>query len=81
MTTSNTNTNNTANSSSTSITSKNCGQKALLPVLDPSPNKNSILNNLSDFVLPATNLQSDERSLVGDGTVGIEVLKVTKVRY
>lgn len=69
-----------SNSTTSSITSKNCGQKALLPVLDPSPNKNSILNNLSDFALPSETLQSDERSLISDSTVGIEVLKVTKVR-
>ena len=63
----------------TDFTSKRCGQSALLP-LDPSCNKNEVLNNLGDYPLP-TNLQNDKKAFISNANVGIEVLKVSKVLF
>jgi hypothetical protein len=62
----------------TAISSVNCGQAALMP-LDPSAQKNQVLHNLADHTLPP-NMQHHKKNLTKDGSVGMEVFKITKVK-
>jgi hypothetical protein len=60
------------------LLSAHCGQAALVP-LDPSKKKSQVLHNLADHTIPPK-LQTHKKTLTSDGTAGMEVFKVTKVR-
>jgi hypothetical protein len=60
------------------LASAHCGQAALVP-LDPSKKKSQVLHNLADHTIPQK-LQTHKKTLTSDGSAGMEVFKVTKVR-
>jgi len=65
-----------SNNSSSFLTSSKCGQAALTP-LDPSANRKGVLYNLEKHQI-ANKLQNPKKKLLGDGTSGMEVFKVSK---